>query len=1033
MPHFEAERRIESGQIRNRLEEIEATMYSQRQEIGAIQACLTGPGLGPDQTPESGWKPFAVHDRWGGFDQTTWFRMTAKVPVSMKGHRVVAFVRPGGESLAYVNGKPFQGLDNNRDELYLTEKAKGGERFEIVLESVPSVRFDDYHQFRYADIAVMHPEVWEFYWDCTVAFEAWKQLDVNSAPRRQLLELLKQALYQVDLQHKGERSYFESFGKAQRFLKTGLKQFATSCGIGKLVLTGQSHIDTAWLWPLRETRRKCGRTFSTVLNYMERYPEYYFLASQPVQYEWMERHYPEQFKRIKQRVKEGRWEAFGAMWVESDCNVPSGEALIRQLLYGNRYFRSKFGVHSPTAWLPDAFGYTWALPQILKKAQVDTFVTTKITWGRFTEFPYSVFQWEGIDGTRVLGMMPPLNYNGNTHPKDCIQQWSLFRQKELFEEVPFPYGYGDGGGGPTMAMIEYGKRLGDVVGVPKCEMGRIQDSIDRMKTQCPFEKLPVWNDELYLEYHRGCQTTQAHTKRNNRKCEFLLRQAELLGSLSLVHGGKYAQKDIYEAWKIVLTNQFHDILPGSSINEVYKQTAIDYNEARKLAAGARSHALKYLADRIDTRGEGTPMLAFNTLSWMRNDVAQATVSLPKGSFHVVGPDNTPVPFQKVGPGEILFEVRDLPPLGHGVYRVVSGRAEAEAPEMKVSSTGMENQFLRIAFDKKGTIASIYDKIEKREVVAKGRRANDLQLFEDRPHGNDAWDIDHNFEDVSWEPKSAESIEVIESGPVRAIVRIVRRTERSVITQDVTMHANSPRVDFVTHVDWHEKRVLMKVAFPVTVRAHRATYEIQFGTIDRATHHNTDFDRGRFEVPAHKWADVSEGDYGVSLLNDCKYGYDVKGLGDGTTMMRLSLLRAPVDPDPKADEGEHTFTYSLYPHAWGWRNGTVQQGFELNEPVLAMEVPATKGTLPSTASFAAVDADNVLIDTIKKCEDSGALIVRVYEAYGQRGDVSLTLGRKPRKVTECDLMEENDVPVKLKGSTVKFYVTPYEIRSFKVEF
>ena len=1027
MPHSDPERRIESKQIRSRLEEIEETIYTNRQPIGNLEFCVTGKGLGPAQMPKTGWKPFPVHGRWGGFDQTTWFRLKVKIPASMKGCRVLARIRPGGESLSYVNGRPFQGLDENRDELYLAEKAKGGEVFDVILESVPSVRFDSYHEFQYADTVIMRPEIWDFYWDCRAAHSVWEQLDMNYAPARKLMALLVEAVLSVDIQHKDGPQYLPSIKKAQKFLRNGLKAFEASYGMGKLVLTGQSHIDTAWLWPLRETRRKCGRTFSTMLNLMDRYPDFTFLCSQPVQYEWMQQHYPDVFKRIKQRVKEGRWEPFGAMWVESDCNVPSGEALVRQLLYGNRYFRKEFGIHSRTAWLPDAFGYSWALPQILKKAQVDTFVTTKITWSKFTEFPYSVFQWEGADGTRIWGMMPPLNYNGNITPKDCIEQWKLFRQKECFEELPFPYGHGDGGGGVTMEMIEYGRRLKDIVGVPKCELGNIQDCINRMEEQCSFEDLPVWNNELYLEYHRGCQTTQARTKRNNRKSELLLRQTEFVSSLAHAHGGEYDQKRLYDAWKIVLTNQFHDILPGSSINEVYSQADIDYSEAKSIVAGVRADALKHLLGAIDTSGPGVPIVVFNDLSWVRTDIVQATLQIPKGACALLAPNGMPIPYQVAGPNDIVFEADALPPMGYAVYRLVPAKDVAESNrQLEASKQGMENDFLRITFDKDGNLRSVYDKMEQRDVLPKGQRANVLQLFDDRPHGNDAWDIDPNYEAVTWETQPNASIEVVEQGPVRAIVRIVRKTERSVITQDVTMYANLPRVDFVTHVDWQEKHVLMKAAFPVDVRSSRATYEIQYAAIERATHRNTDFDAGRYEVPAHRWADLSEGDYGVSLLNDCKYGYDVRD-----NVMRLSLLRAPVDPDPHADEGEHRFTYSLYPHAWDWRNGTVQQGCQLNAPVLAVAAPPKKGALPAAASFAAVDAENVIIDAVKRAEDSDDLIVRIYEAYGQRGDVSLTFGSKSKRVTECDLMEENDVPVKMNGATLNLYMKPFELRTFKV--
>jgi len=1028
MPHFEAEWRLQNEQIRARLREIHETIYEQRKPIGAIQSVVTGRGKGPERMPRSGWKPFALHSRWGGFDQTTWFRLRVRAPKSMQGRRMVALIRPGGESLAYVNGKPFQGLDPNRDELLLAEKARGGDVYEIALESVPSVRFDEHHYFEYADVAVKNVDAWNFYYDCQVVLDVCEELDKNCAPRRQMMSMLLLTLQGIDMQHRGSPAYFKSLREARHFIALCLKKFQASYGLGELTLTGHSHIDTAWLWPLRETRRKCARTFSTVLNYMERYPEYVFLASQPVQYEWMQRHYPELFARIKKRVKEGRWEPLGAMWVESDCNVPSGESLVRQLLYGNRWLRKNLGVRSRTAWLPDAFGYAWTLPQILRKAQVDTFVTTKLSWNRYTEFPHSMFEWEGADGTRVLGLMPPGSYNGMVKPKDLIEQRENFKQKEHIDEAPFPFGWGDGGGGPTLEMLEYARRLGNIVGVPKCKQGRMQDCIDRMRDAAESVELPVYNNELYLEYHRGCQTSQARTKQNNRQCEFLLRQTELLGAMSLEHGGPYEGQKLYEAWKIVLTNQFHDILPGSSIREVYEQTETDYADAKKTAAEARAEALRFLADKIDTSGEGKPILVFNTLSWVRDDVAHVTMPLPRGDFHVRDQFGEPAPHQVMGPSDLLFEARGLPPLGFAVYRLMEGKAESKPARLRVSKTKLENDFLRVKLNRRGELVSVYDKLEGREIMPEGERGNVLQLFEDRPHGNDAWDIDPNFEDLKLDWQGPATVEVVEQGPLRAVVRLVRKTERSTLTQDITMRAGSPRLDFATRVDWHEEHVLLKAAFPVDVRSSRAAYEIAFGAIERPTHHNTDFDRARFEVPAHKWADLSEGNYGVSLLNDCKYGYDIKG-----NVLRLSLLRSPTDPDASADTGEHTFTYALYAHPWSWRNGTVQEAFQLNERLLALAVPARKGALATTGSFASVDAENVVIDTVKKAEDSNAIIVRLYEAYGQRGDVAVAFGQKPRKVTECDLMEENDAPVELKKNTVRLYVKPFEIRTLKVRF
>jgi alpha-mannosidase len=1026
MPNFEPERRIETWQIRRRLEQIKESIFSERRPMDSIEHAVTGPGRYPERAPESGWKKFAVGDRWGGLDNATWFRLRVRVPKEMAGQKVVGLVRPHGESLVYRDGQPYQGLDEHHDLVFLTDKALGGETFELLLESNPHARFDEYHHFAYADIAVMHPLVWDFYWDCQVVYEVLEVLPPNYQPTLRLWELLKQAVFAVDLQRAGE-PYHESIARAQKLLRKGLKKFETSYGMGRIALTGHSHIDTAWLWPLRETERKVGRTYSTVLRLMERYPEYHFSASQPVLYEYVKKNFPELWEGIRRRVKEGRWEPCGGPWVEPDCNVPSGESLVRQFVYGNRFFRKEFGVHSRIAWLPDAFGYPWSLPQILKKAQIDTFITTKISWSTHTEFPHSFFQWQGADGTRVWALMPPLNYNGNPTPKNILEQWNLFKQKDKVDEVPFSFGWGDGGGGPTVEMLEYGKRLKNVVGMPQCEFGRTQDSVDRMQAQVKLEELPLWNGELYLELHRGCQTTQARTKRNNRKCEWLLHDAEFLSSLALLHGGAYEQDALLEAWKIVLTNQFHDILPGSSINEVYKVADADYARAKEIVTGVRDRALAFLAKRIDASGPGTPIVVFNTLPWVRSDLVRVKVEPSDGAFGVLDPSGNAVPYQMCG-DELVFETYAVPPLGYAVYRIVPGERHPEpSGPLKATASGLENQYLRVRLDKKGRITSIFDKEAGREVLAPGALGNQLQFFDDRPFAHDAWDIDHNFEEIAWEAQAV-SVEAGEAGPVWASVRVVSKTERSTIAQDIVLYANSSRIDFVTHADWHEKFTLLKAAFPVSVLSPRATYEIQYATIERPTHNNTAFDAARFEVAGHRWADLSEGDYGVSLLNDCKYGYDVKG-----NVLRLSLLRSPINPDPHADEGEHRFTYAIYPHEGDWRNGSIQQGFELNAPLLAHVADPSPGELPSLDSFASVDAENVVIDHVKKAEDSDAIVVRLYESCGQRGEVNLTFTHEPKSVVECDLMEENDQPVEHRAGNVRLYMTPYDLRTLKVRF
>jgi alpha-mannosidase len=1047
MPVFEKEREIIFRQLLNRLEEIRGRVFLQCQPLSDLEYCITGPGKGPENIPESGWKSFAVMDRWGHIDQTHWFRMKAKLPAGFKGCRAVAIIQPcaytdipgrerhneSGEALAWVNGKPCCGIDRNHSLILLKEKARGGENFEIALEANPHARFDATHVFLRADMAVMDTLAWEFYWDARVALEVLETLSGQGAEQRRLLNLIQEAVFLADLQHQAEPAAFHgSLKKAQRHLRDGLKDFERPNTMDKLTLVGQSHIDTAWLWPLRETRRKVGRTWSTVLRLMEQYPEFIFQASQPALYQFAKENHPDIWRQIKNRVKEGRWEVCGACWVEQDNNVPSGEALVRQFLYGNRFIEKEFGFRSKTAWLPDAFGFPWTLPQIMKKAGIEYFYTIKISWSEFTQFPYGFFQWQGIDGSRINAIMPPENYNGNPIPRDCINQRASFQEKERVDETIFPIGYGDGGGGPTMEMLEYARRLENINGVPACRFGRTEDCFARMTDQVEGgEKLPVWNDELYLELHRGCQTTQARTKRNNRKGEYLLQNAELLSCMAMLHGGDYDTQRLLQAWRVLLTNQFHDILPGSSITEVYEVADRDYESVFETGGALIQDAVRVLGKTIATSSPGTPVIVFNPLSRTRSDIVKVNMKTPRGSFHVIGPHYRVVPSQKTGRNEIMFEAHDVPSLGYAVYHVVSGKGEA--PEMRTgpvtaTTRRLENAFLKVRLDSRGCFSSVYDKRAAREVLAPGETGNMLQLFDDRPARNDAWDIDFNFDAIARDIGKPESMEVIEEGPVRGLVRAVYRTEKSVITLDLTIYAAHPRVDVAAHIDWHEKHTLLKVAFPVDIVASRAAYHIQYGVIERPNHANTDRDFARFEVPAHHWADLSEGNYGVSLINDSKYGCDVRG-----NVLRLSLLRSPADPDPRADEGEHRCLWSLYPHAGDWRNGTIEQGFEVNRPLIAAAVKPGRGKLDPVYSFVSVDAPNVIVDTVKKAEDSDAVILRLYESAGQRNPFMLTFGQTPEAVAECDLMEENDTPVELEDNAASLFIRPWEIRTFKVRF
>lgn len=1046
MAHFEVERQIELLQVRSRLRELRRCIFTHRRPIGQIDCLVTGRGLGPERVPKGIWKPFTAGTLWGGFDETTWFRMRAVVPKEFRGHTVVALIRctaeafsgdgltqlsAPGEALVYVNGLPFQGLDANREELFLAQRARGGEIFRIEIEAVPSVRFEAQHRFKYADLALFHAEAWDFYWDCEVPLKVYESVEQNSKPARQMLEAVCIAIRMVDLNLVGTRPFYQSCRQASQFLRSELKRFPAGFGTGKLVLSGHSHIDTAWLWPLRETRRKVGRTFSTALNLMDRYPEYNFSFSQPELYLYCKEYFPELYARIKRRVKEGRWEICGAPWVEPDSNLAGAESLVRQFLYGNRFFRKEFSVHTNIAWLPDAFGFPWSLPQIMHKCQVDTFVTTKIDWSMYTHFPYSMFNWQGVDGTKVFSVMPPLNYNGNPTPKDCIDQWKLFKQKHLVNELPFPFGWGDGGGGPTMEQLEHGKRIKNILGVPRSLFGPNKDTLKRMRRQSAKHEVPIYNGELYLELHRGCQTTQARTKRNNRKVEVALHEAEVAAVLAMHHGEPYPSDNMWKLWRTVLTNQFHDILPGSSITEVYTTADRDYLRALEEVQALRDKALFSIIAQIDTRGHGSPIVVFNTLSWCRQSLVEVAMplTLRQGDFHVVSCDGQVVLSQKTHDRKLLFEAT-VPAFGYAVFFATAGAKPQNTPSrLMASNTELVNKFLRVRFDKHGRFSSIYDQIHNREVLAKGQRGNVLQMFEDRPHLHDAWDIDHNFyREKQWEPGAADKIQILEKGPLRAMVRLRRRSGKSVFTEDLSVSALNPRVDVQLNIDWHEKHTLLKAAFPVDILSERATYDIQWATIERSTHDNTEFDRARFEVPAHYWADISEGDYGVSLLNDCKYGYDVRG-----NTLRLSLLRSSVDPDPQADEGQHNMTYSLYPHAGNWRCGSVKQGYDVNHKLLAVTTDSHIGKLSARGAYLTMSGGNIIIETLKRAEDSQAIILRAYEAHGQHSSATLAFDQLPKRIAETDMMEENPKFIRLKAHEVVLSFTPYEIKTLLVEF
>ncbi len=978
---------------------------------------------------DADWKPLNVGDIWARQGQTVFMRRKVQIPADWAGMRVGLTAMTGGEGLLSIDGQPFHGVDDNRGYILLNKSCQGGESYDCEIE----IKTGNYFEYVVTDanqpyllsecnLIAIDPDIEAAYYDFKVVHEAAAS-EKNTVLQEAILLAIKDVLHTVDFRDKSAIVFKEKLQSSRALLwdKLGQIKFGDTNAVNFLV--GHSHIDVAWLWPLKETMRKVGRTYSTVTALMDEYPDYHFVCSQVPLFLYLKQYFPSVYEKVKARVAEGRFEPIGGTWVENDCNVVSGESLVRQCLYGQRFFRDEFGADVRVGWLPDVFGYSWAMPQIYKKSGLDYFMTSKIRWNDTNRFPYQTFWWQGIDGTKIFTHFIHGEYNAAAQPAEIRQFWDDYRSKLECPEFISSYGWGDGGGGPTRKNMEYLPRMANIPGLAKARTGRAHDFFDRIASET--ENLPTWNGEFYFELHRGTYTSQARNKRYNRMSELLYRDAEMYNAIGTTFGAEYPKQDLVSGWQTILLNQFHDIIPGSSINEVYKVSTVQYEELLATGSKLRASAIEMITDKIDTSGEGTPVVVFNSLSWPRKDIVSLDLDDSDADIQVIDSDGSTVPHQISGK-TLTFISNNVPSCGYSVYRIADSRSDARSP-FTVDGETITTPYYELTLAGDGTLTRLYDRINEREVLPAGARSNVLQVFEDKPSAWDAWDIELQYQDKVWEFTLDVPPIVLENGPVRLVLGFTSMYGASTIDQQVILYTHSPRIDFVSTVDWNERQTLLKVAFPVDVNSTSATYEIAFGAVERPTHWNTSWDKARFEVSGHRWADLSEPEYGVSLLNDCKYGWDIKD-----NVMRLTLLRAPESPDPEADRGVHEFTYSLLPHAGDWKDGTVQAGQELNAKLQAVVTKSHGGDLPASHSFVSVDRGNVIIDTVKQAEDSDDLIVRVYEAYGARGPVRLSFDRMLSLAAECNLLEEEDLPVEFSGSEIKFSIKPFEIRTFKVK-
>jgi len=1043
------------------LKEISLLRYRKTIEIKDIKMLkgeVSDKYILPIGSPEL--KTYVPGDEWGDDDEKYLFRADFTVPDELDGETLVLMVETSeyGQAdpfvkgvstnwnmnrnpqfLLYLDKRTVQGLDKFHTHSLISDSAKAGHTYEIALDGYPGSRLRIEREGRvqlYMKVVVLDKKVENLYYNLKVLLDVAVRSE-DEKTKADLLGFAEKTVNMLDLRKPYTKEFHDSVDKADKYLEEDF--YGSYCGDSQATVSGvgHTHIDVAWLWPLDITRMKTIHSFATVLELMDRYPEYLFMSSQPQLYDFIKKERPDLLERIKERVAEGRWEPEGGMWLEADCNVTGGESFVRQLLFGTRFFKREFDKECRVLWLPDVFGYSAALPQLLKKAGIDYFMTTKIFWNEYNRFPYETFEWEGMDGSKVLahfitatdpgdGRIYGSTYNGVVSTPHVKGSWSNYHQKDLNNDVLMSFGYGDGGGGPTKEMLEEGRRLSK--GIPGCPKFEIKKSGDYFKgldeRVSGNPRLPKWVGELYLEYHRGTLTSVGKNKWYNRKCENLLRDVELFSMIaSDANLLQYPQDEINEAWETVLLNQFHDILPGSSVREVYTESQAQYAKVMEDMYKKLEDAIVRIAFSVSEGDD--KCVVFNQLSYERKDIAKVRVN---GNFthaiDVLGNKTAGQMITEDNETYFIF-ISTVPPMGCSVYQLVNETPAAGS--MDISDKKMENDFVRVVFNEDMHITSLYDKTNGRELVKAGQRANEIIAFEDKPAMWDAWDINIYYNDKSWSVSDVDSVEVIENGPVRSAIRYKREFLDSVIWQTVYMYSFSPRIDFDTYIDWRNDHILLKAAFPMDIHTDRATYEIQYGNVERPTHWNTSWDYARFEVCAHKWADISEADFGVSLMNDCKYGHDIKD-----SVMRLTLLKSATSPSPVADFGEHYMTYSIMPHSGDFRSGgTIEQAYSLNNPMHAVNVSGGAAILGNELSYVSVDKPNVVVEAVKKAEDSDDIIVRVYECHNKRSTVSMTLSGKITACSECNLLEEDDKPVPFEGSKISFIIKPYEIKTFRI--
>ncbi len=1034
------------------LEVLQSMVYHQRLALAPFRLRLLD-SEGEPPFPEGTEKGVEVRpgEMWGppltGFVLSTafkvppdWGKSALYLPLGDAGD----FNHP--EALVYIDGISCASCDRYHHEIMLDESARDGKVHTLDLHGwTGGIDLSDswkrssqaaqtgFMLMQQCEVVEIHEPTRQLAQLMSAALGVTREMEPDNPVRSLLLTVLNETLMRLDTRAPLGGAFYASVPEALGVLQEGLRRSGPALNID-IAAVGHAHIDVAWLWTLEQARQKTRRSFSNVIRLMDEYPEFRFAQSQAQLYEYILQDDPDMFAAIRSRVEEGRWEPVGGMWVESDSNLIGPESMVRQFLLGRAFFKRHFGERrSRVLWLPDVFGFNWSLPQLAREAGLDFFFTTKMGWNEFNRLPFDSFWWQGLDGSRILTHFSPVpelseifnaTYNAMVSPREIMGSWPNARQASgrtgRNQPILMSFGYGDGGGGPTHAMLENVRIFSDFPGAPRVHCETAENFFENLEADFG-ENLPVWNDELYLEYHRGTYTTQARSKQANRRREYALHDVEFLGAAAaaISQGFRYPREEILQAWKLVCLNQFHDILPGSSIREVYDVSAEQYQQVAEYTSSAQTRALESLAAVL-----GGDLLLVNPTSFtVHEPVLIRTDRLDKQSFRHAG--DSAMTVQPVE-GGLLLQAGPLRPYSVTALEASDSPVARRGGKLSVSRSHLENDCLRLEFSPEGDLIRIYDRELGREVLSPGRTGNELQLFEDRPALFEAWDINIYYDDRMWLPEPAHAIEVIEEGPLRAALRIVRRIHNSTITQEIRLLEGSRRVDFATMVDWQERQMLLKTAFPVDVFAPRATYEIQWGNIERPTHRNTSWDWAKFEVPAQKWVDLSEGGYGVSLLNDCKYGHDIH-----ENVIRLTLLRAPNYPDPQADLGLHHFCYSLLPHPGRWGRETAAQASMLNDPVIGYLTQEPSPVRRDQASLFRLDDPNLIIETVKPAEDGRGWVLRLYEFRRCRGQAELVCSLPTGSAWRTTILEEDQYELEPGEEGYQISYKPFEVISLRV--